>query len=283
MGAADARPGAGSPSVIPTEGEHLTTGWEPDLPPGDTLVRRAVLVHASWAPSVARSLDRPWRRTERWTAGRVSDVGTLSNGVVVLRPLAEGEWTEVLREVSDVLPPPVPFLLVSPFPTPDLRAHGLTLLGHPPLMARLPGGEAPPAPDGVRVLEVGSAEELAAAERVLVEGFPMPEVQPLQRGSVLAPGLLDQSTRVWLGLLDDAPVAVAAGHVAHDAVLVEYVATLPVARGRGAGAAVTWAATLAAPGLPAVLIASDDGRPVYERMGFLAVERWTAWMREPGR
>jgi hypothetical protein len=28
-----------------------------------------------------------------------------------------------------------------------------------------------------------------------------------------------------------------------------------------------------------VLIASDDGRPLYERMGYLAIERWTAWLR----
>lgn len=53
----------------------------------------------------------------------------------------------------------------------------------------------------------------------------------------------------------------------------------PGARGRGAGAAVTWAATLADPEVPAVLVASDDGRPTYERMGYLPLERWTAWLR----
>ena len=56
---------------------------------------------------------------------------------------------------------------------------------------------------------------------------------------------------------------------------VELVATLPDARGHGYGEAVTWAATLAAPEVPAVLIASDLGRPVYERMGYLALDRWT--------
>ena len=44
----------------------------------------------------------------------------------------------------------------------------------------------------------------------------------------------------------------------------------------------TWAATLADPDQPAVLVASDDGRPVYERMGYLAIERWTAWLRPGG-
>ena len=63
------------------------------------------------------------------------------------------------------------------------------------------------------------------------------------------------------------------------AVLVEYVAALATARGRGAGAAATWAATLCVPDLPAVLIASDDGRPLYEAMGYVAIERWTAWVR----
>jgi hypothetical protein len=27
----------------------------------------------------------------------------------------------------------------------------------------------------------------------------------------------------------------------------------------------------------AVLIASDPGRPIYERMGFVALHRWTLW------
>lgn len=29
-------------SITPDEGEHLATGWEPDLPVDDTLVRQAV-------------------------------------------------------------------------------------------------------------------------------------------------------------------------------------------------------------------------------------------------
>jgi hypothetical protein len=41
----------------------------------------------------------------------------------------------------------------------------------------------------------------------------------------------------------------------------------------------TWTATLADPARPPVLIASDDGRRVYERMGYIAVERWTVWLR----
>jgi hypothetical protein len=39
----------------------------------------------------------------------------------------------------------------------------------------------------------------------------------------------------------------------------------------------TWEATLAWPDLPATLIASDAGRPTYERMGYLSVVRVTLW------
>jgi hypothetical protein len=129
---------------------------------------------------------------------------------------------------------------------------------------------------------VTDSEELVTAERVLVEGYPMPELEPLARGELLAPAILGGPTRVWVGYVDGLPASVAAAHVHAEAVLVEYVAALPWARGRGAGAAVTWAATLADPSLTALLVASDDGRPVYERMGYVAIERWTAWLRPQG-
>ena len=126
------------------------------------------------------------------------------------------------------------------------------------------------------------AQELALAERVLVDGYPMPDLEPLGVGDLLGPSILTGPTRVWLAWLDDRPVAVSAAHQSAGVTLIEYVATLPDARGLGAGSAVTWAATLSAPDQPAVLLASDDGRPVYERMGYRAIERWSAWLR-PGR
>ena len=263
--------------MLPAEGEHLTTGWEPDLAPDDTLVRQAVLVHASWPVTVARGAGRPWFFGPRWAGGWIGDRGALTNPVVLVQPLTHPD--ETLREIGSLLPPQVPYLLISPWPTPDLRQHGLALLGHPPLMVRFPSPPpASPAP-GIEVREVQNAVELALAERILIEGYPMPELEPLRPGELLGPTLLQSDTRVWLAWLDGEPVAVAAAHRHAGITLVEYVATLPAARGRGAGAAVTWAATLADPATPAVLIASDDGRPVYERMSYIAIERWTAWLR----
>ena len=268
-----------SDSIVPAEGEHLTNGWEPDVPADDTLKRRAVLVHAAWPLAVAAALGVPFRRTERWTGAVIGEVGELSNPVVLTQPLTAEDAAELLAEVAGLVPPASPYLLLNPWPAPDLTPHGLVLVGHPPLMVRFPAPGPAGEPDGVRVVEVTDAETLALAERVLIEGFPMAGAAP---GSVLRPGLLDGTTQVWLGYVDGEPAAVACAHRAAGATLVEYVAALPAARGRGAGAAVTWRATLADPAVPAVLLASDDGRPTYERMGYLALERWAAWLRPPG-
>ncbi len=262
--------------ILPAEGEHLADGWEPDAPPGDTLKRSAVLVHASWPVAVAEALGRPCRRTDRWAGALVGESGALTNPVVLTRPVGEHEAAEVVSEIGELIPPGTPYFLLSPWQTPDLAPHGLTLIGHPPLMLRLPGLRSRPDAPGVEVREVTDRDALAVAEGVLVEGYPLPGTTP---GSVLGAGLLDGTTRIWLGYLDGRPVSVAAAHLAAGVTLVEYVAALPAARGRGAGAAVTWAATLADPDRPAVLVASDDGRPTYERMGFLPVERWSAWLR----
>jgi len=48
--------------------------------------------------------------------------------------------------------------------------------------------------------------------------------------------------------------------------------------GRGYGLALTAAAAAVEPSKPATLIASDLGRPVYDRLGFVAVMRFTYWL-----
>ena len=82
--------------------------------------------------------------------------------------------------------------------------------------------------------------------------------------------------------MDDRPVACAGVHVTDVCNEVEYVASHEDVRGRGIGAALTWAATLADPTKPAMLIASDPGQPVYERMGYLRLMRLTMWGGAPG-
>jgi hypothetical protein len=263
-------------SILPPEGEHLATGWEPELPPEDSLVRQAVLAHAEWAVELGRSAGGPWYDGESW-AGGVGGTRTLfANWVVLKQPV---DAAAVVSEVQKLFPPEVSYLFVCPWPTSDLTSYGLGLAGHPPLMARLPVMVTEPPETDLEIRRVDSPGMLADAERVLVEGYPFPELQPFSPGALLRPELMDRGARVWVGYDGEVPLATSTAYEAAGVNLVENVAVMPAARGHRAGAAITWAATANAPDVPAVLIASDDGQPVYERLGYLRVERWTVWVR----
>jgi GNAT superfamily N-acetyltransferase len=264
-------------SLLPDDDEHLTTGWEPDVDPADSVVRASVLVHASWAIAQARSLGRPWRDGPEWAGGHSGDRGAMTNWVVLKQPLLDLDV--VISECDELFPPGVPFLLVSAWPTSDLSGSGLGLVGHPPLMLRPQSAATQRSSPELDVRWVSNGDELAEAERVLVDGYPMPELQPFAAGRLYAPALLATDTRIAVAYFDGSPIATATAHSAHGITLVEGVAVMPEARGKGAGAAVTAAATTAFAGQSTVLLASDDGQPVYESLGYLRLERWTVWLR----
>ena len=201
----------------------------------------------------------------------------MTNWVVLKQPLLDID--RVVGEVDELFPPGVPFLCVSVWPTSDMRRCGLALVGHPPLMFRPFSTPTKPASTDLDLRWVSNPDELAEAERVLVDGYPMPELQPFEEGCLYAPALLAPETRIAVAYLDGSPIATATAHSCHGITLVEGVAVMPEARGRGAAAAVTAAATSAFRDHSAVLLASDDGQPVYERLGYLRLERWTVWLR----
>ncbi len=243
-----------------------------------TLTEQALLASAERVLHAARACDRPHLDSPDLVVARQSDRGFFSN---VVHPLVEpDDWEDVLARAAAVVPTGRPLTLSSPFPVPDLSERGWVLVGHPPLMVRtvLPGPAAR-VPAQLTIHEVGDEPGLEVFERTLVDAFPDPTLQPYEWGRVLDGRVLDGPTHFFTGFVAGRPVATAAGHVAAGVNLVEMVATSQQARGCGYGEAVTWAATLVDPELPSVLLASDLGRPVYERMGFSAVARWTMWHR----
>jgi hypothetical protein len=262
----------------------LTTGWERELPAGDTLLRQGALNVASRLVHEANVMGG---HAERWDDLLAADLGSTSpwiNTALLLAPLRPDGVDDLVDRLDSVFArggDRIPFSLLSPLPTPDLTSHGFELVGHPPFMVRTPGGVVPPPPEGLEVVEATDAMSVAWFEQALVDGFPIPDLQPLKPGTVLPATLAGGSLRLWVGLVNGSPVCCAAAQVSDGVNQVEMVATLAEQRGRGYGEAVTWRATLADPSLPSVLIASDPGRPVYERMGFLPVLRWTFWVR-PG-
>lgn len=256
--------------------DRLADGWGADDPADDTLVRSGVDSLADRMAHLARANGRTVVEDDRWVAACLADRGMFSAGGILTRP--PDDWSWIGAAMAGLAPSGQPRLLVSAFPTPDLRADGLVLVGHPPFMVRPVGGDGPPPAPGLVVRRVTDADELATFERTLVTGYPVPDMDAEAAPTLFRGGYLDGSSFAFLGLLDGVPVATSAAHVAAGVNHVEFIATVPEARGRGIGAAMTWAATVARPDLPAVLIASDHGRSVYASLGYLAVCRWTLWL-----
>jgi hypothetical protein len=265
---------------------NLTSGWEPDTPVTDSLLRRFLV---NWTLSIeAHGIPLGGRSLRRDDLAAV-DVGRPSVGANVatlLAPLFPQGREEVMAALNDFYGFSADAMtgtvfLFSPWPTPDLCPHGWSLVAHLPLMLRPTGGVLPPPPSGIRIEEVRDAESLRAFEVAMVRGFAMPEVGAHGPGAAFNAGILaDERMHLWVGWEDDRVVSAAATFVAAGINNVMLVATVPEARQRGYGAALTWRATLADATLPSLLIATAEGQPVYERMGYLSLFRFTLWARD---
>ena len=255
--------------------DDLVSGWEPWLPIGDTLLRRFVHCFADRVETMARlSGGAVVRDDDVVIADQRSSFG-FDNAVVVLRPQPDG-FASVVERAMATYPDDRWWIVVSVFPTPSLRPLGLSLVGHPPFMFRPAGPFTAPAPEGLEIRQVRDARGLVDFERTLIEGYPVPD-----NGSASFTTAHLDALHLFVGYADGRPVATAGSFCAHGVVEIDWVATLPSARGRGFGAAVTSAAAAIEPALPAVLVGSDDGQPVYRRLGFVDLLRCTVWERRP--
>jgi len=152
-------------------------------------------------------------------------------------------------------------------------------MGHPPLMLRTTSERLPPPPSDLTIVPVTDAQTAHDMERTLVEGYPAPQFQPFSGVRMFVPDVFGaEGWHHFVGYADGEPVAAGSCSVGERLLRVENIATLASTRGRGFGLAIT-AATIAADlSKPAVLVASDLGRPVYEKLGFVATQRVTYWI-----
>lgn len=218
---------------------------------------------------------------ERWEDAWAADPGSLApypNSATLLRPLAEDAVPELVARLDGFYSSHLggPWMLWSAWPTPDLSGAGLRLTDDMPLMVRLPGA-LPPAPPELRIVEAHDDEVLRAMDHIMIDGYPVGELHTEDR--LTDARALGGPMRFFVGSVDDKPVTCAASYIGEQEVGIYMVATLPHARGKGYGGAVTAAAIAAAPDLPAVLQASDDGQPVYARLGFQTVTNFTLWFK----
>lgn len=197
---------------------------------------------------------------------------SLFNGCIVTEPVARGsvddalEWVErhdvphrlwivdeLVGGLADVpaghglelQPDPYPAMVLHPVPEPPASAPGVEVV---------PGEDAP-----------GEALQVAVASE-------MPEdiARRLYEGSLAG----DSEVQVFVGRLDGRPVGTSVSIQGGGASGVVAVGTLPEARRRGVGTAVSWAAADAGRrrGFDTIVLqASPMGFPIYAAMGFRTI------------
>jgi hypothetical protein len=142
-------------------------------------------------------------------------------------------------------------------------------------------------PDGFAIREVGSDRELEEFVSVMAEGYGWADARKARTlvdlyHPIEAPR---HGRRQFVGRLGDRPVTAASLFEVAGYAWVTNVATIPDARGQGAGAAVTVATLRLAAELGhrrAYLAGSLMGTPVYRRLGFLEVGRLVTYLAPGG-
>lgn len=264
--------------LLPDAGEYLATGWEPGAPADDSIVRNYLMTLSDRLMRAARITGARVVTRDDAVLVDLASAYVFDNIAICLGPWNQETHDEIARAASAFFGPERSFVVLALSHTADLRPHGLTLVGHPPLMYRAAGGEGPPVPPDLEVCKVESAADVDAFGRTLVSAYPLPG-----GGAIVDPRLVEHGAlSAWVGYADGVPVATAGSHTAHGLTEVEWVSTMPEHRGHGYGAALTWLATIADPRLPAVLLATDAGQPVYRRLGYVPVLRLTVWLRPGG-
>jgi hypothetical protein len=258
---------------------RLESGWEPDTPLADTLLRRFVFNLAATATLPVAAMGGRVLRLDQVAAADLGRPAGFANSATLLQPQTVDRLAGTMEELDGFYRHGRgEVLLWSAWPTPDLRPYGWQLEGHPPLLLRPAGGQPPPSE--LEIEPVRDAAALRVYEQTVIGGFPLEELAQAPPGSMLDQRVLgERRLRFWLGRVGGEPVGTAATTLESGLNGVALIVTLPQARRRGFGAALTWCAALADPALPAALLASDLGRGVYERMGFLPLLRFTLWTR----
>jgi ribosomal protein S18 acetylase RimI-like enzyme len=153
-----------------------------------------------------------------------------------------------------------------------LKAHGLIFSPGPPGMAIDLDAltDDSPLPSGLTIETVNDEDTLQHWVAVMFNVFEVPD--PTDVGVKLYASLgFDAPLRHYLGYVDGKPVATSQLFLGAGVAGVYCVTTLPEARGRGVGAALTFAGLRDARAMGyrvAILQATPMGAPVYQRMGF---------------
>jgi hypothetical protein len=260
------------------------TGWLADTPVDDNLLRQFLHNQADLCDVIAERFGGVTTRTPEVALAASRCVVPYFNEALLFRPL-RGSDDPVLDEVEDwfAASDAPDSVILSAWPTPPLDGRGWQLVGHPAFVMRTPGAALrspePRASSTLAVWRAVAPDDVEAAERVFVDGYPVPEGQG-RPGDALPPSITETDVSVRVASIDGRDVAVGMGYVAHGCVNLCGAATLPPARRTGAWGALVRARVADAANLPAVAFTSDYSRPGFEHLGFVSVLRFTLWARQ---
>lgn len=172
-----------------------------------------------------------------------------------------------------------PVQVWSAWPTPNLSPRAYHRHQVPALLR--PVSTDAPAPPRELLVRPARGADLHAAGRLIDEVF---ECGAGNSVPLVTEEVIGEDLEVFVGIVDDRVVATATAYVSDGLCGVYAVATAGDCRGRGYGEALSWAATLFRPDLPATLQASSMGLPVYVRMGYREFGHFDLWEGpRPGR
>jgi hypothetical protein len=130
----------------------------------------------------------------------------------------------------------------------------------------------------VDVRQVAGPEDLAAWERVAIEGYPMPELVGLPPGSLADPRILDDPrASFWVGRIDGIPVSIGTMFEDFGISSLALGVTLPAARRKGFWLRHAVDRIAAAPDTWTAGVFSDMSRAGAEKLGFVPIHRLTLW------
>jgi hypothetical protein len=258
---------------------HLTTGWEPGLDVGDSMLRRYLFHNADLTTAIATAAGGEVLVRDDVVAADLRRPSGYWNAATLLQPPEDVDG--LLADLEAFYRPGRgEVALWSAWPLPDLRDRGWALSGHPPLLIR-PPGDGPAGDAGAADVErVEDPSTLRRWEEVAVRGYPMPELAGEPPGAVAPPGLLDDPrVGFWAGPDTETVHAVAMGFRARGLGSLALGVTLPDHRHAGSwqalcAARLRWIGEDWAAG-----VFSDFSRRGAERLGFVPVTRLTLWTR----
>ncbi len=260
----------------------LETGWQPETPADDTVLRHGVLAMAATWEAIGRIGNDRVHRDESYSAVDLGRPTGLLNSATLLRPFSDDAFVTTVARVERFYDAEGTgsVLLWCPWPTPDLTGRGWELQGHPPLLYRPAGLPVDQRqPEDLTVTEVTTEDELAEWCAVAVDAFPLTEVAAPSALFDLAV-LHDPRFRFIIARVGSRSVAVGCQALVGDANVLLLSTVRPDHRGRGYYAALVADRLTRAPDLPSVTIVSDDSRPaLVGRFGFLPITRFTLWER----